>query len=78
MKKGKKAPRVRGGGPRNKLTLTASQELTISQSTFSQVNKREDPPKEYQTWGSVAQYVIMQLAGATPYALLVWLAYLRH
>jgi hypothetical protein len=78
MKKKKKAPRVRGEGPTNKLTLTTRQELTMSQSTFSQVKKCEDPPKEHQTWGSVAQYVIMQLAGSTPYALLVWLAYLRH
>jgi hypothetical protein len=50
----------------------------MSDPTASQVDEHEDAPKECQTWGSVARYVIMQLAQAIPYALLVWQAYLRR
>jgi hypothetical protein len=50
----------------------------MSESTFSQVDEHQDAPKERQTWGSVAQYVIMQVARTIPYVPLVWLAYLRR
>jgi hypothetical protein len=50
----------------------------MSDSTLSQVEEHEDLPKECQSWRWVAQYVIMQLARAIPYALLVWQAYLRR
>ena len=50
----------------------------MSDSTSAQVDEHADAPSGSQTWGSTAQYVIMQLARAIPYALLVWLAYLRR
>jgi hypothetical protein len=50
----------------------------MSDSTLSQVDEHEDVPKESQSWGSVAQYVIMQLARAVPPALMVWQAYIRR
>jgi len=50
----------------------------MSDRTLSQVDEHEDVPKECQSWGSVARYVIMQLARAVPYALMVWQAYIRH
>jgi hypothetical protein len=50
----------------------------MSDSTLSQVDEHEDVPKESRSWGSVARYVIMQLARSVPYALMVWQAYIRR
>ena len=50
----------------------------MSECTSSQVAEHEEARTERRTWESVAQDVIMQLARATPYALLVWQAYVRH
>ena len=44
----------------------------MSDLTSSQVEEHEDASNKHQTWGSVARYVIVQLARAVPYALLVW------
>ena len=60
-------------------TPNASQEHPLmSDSTSSQVAEHEEACTERRTWESVAQDVIMQLARAIPYALLVWQANVRH
>ena len=50
----------------------------MSDSTLSQVDEHENVQKESRSWGSVARYVIVQLARAVPYALMVWQAYIRR
>jgi hypothetical protein len=50
----------------------------MSECTSSQVTKHEEARTKHRTWESVAQDVLMQLARAIPYALLVWQAYVRH
>ena len=53
------------------MTLTA-------QSTQTQVNGHESAPKPWQSWGLTIRYLVVRLAQATPNAMLVWLAYVRH
>jgi hypothetical protein len=61
------------------VTPKASKEITMSSEfTSSQVDTHEGAPKVWQSWASVARYVIVQLASAIPIGLLVWLAYVQH